>query len=175
MTEKLYVLQKILPEEKDFEKKQLKVLEIAYSNGWNISGTARVLGISRNSTAKLLRELRETPIYEKFCKELEIRLGDFYDKSFMTTLFQRYEAEYERLESMIRSAERAGNDSKVLQLMKLKHNLMSVQLKASLACQQMKLEDDMTRSLQEKYRDLYEEAFDEFGTLAKCTTVSGNN
>lgn len=154
------VLNKLFPEVSSVEEKEFKVLEAYYNHGCNLSSTARHLGITRKTLKRLIDEIKEKPVYTTFLEKLEEQIKGFEDDRFINTLFQRYESEFERLNKLIAHYEKVGNEKMFLQLLKLKHSLMAVQLKATLTCRQLK-QDRETPDIQIQFRELYDEAIQE--------------
>jgi DNA-binding MarR family transcriptional regulator len=153
-------LNKLFPEINSYEEKEIKILETFYNHGCNISSTAKKLGITRKTLKKLIDEIKEKPVYTKFLEKLEEEIKGFNDEKFINTLFHRYESEYEKLNKLISHYEKAGNEKMFLQLLKLKHSLMAVQLKATLTCKQLN-EDKHTPDISIQFRELYDEALQE--------------
>lgn len=123
-----------------YENKIVKFLETCYNYAWSYRATAKELGINHKTVKNILESIKNTPQYYSFMGKLEVQIQNFSDPKFSHTIFDRYEEQLKDIEDRIKKADKSGDKTSLMNLLRLKTTVLKDQLKASLVASQHKNE-----------------------------------
>ena len=123
-----------------YEKKIVKFLETCYNYAWSYRATAKELHINHKTVKNILESIKNTPQYYSFMGKLEVQIQNFSDPKFSHTIFDRYEEQLKDIENRIKKADKSGDKTSTMNLLRLKTTVLKDQLKASLVASHHKNE-----------------------------------